>query len=61
MQTINGVSREVRPVTRVTYMRANVRSQATFTGHLTESEVQRRMLFERQTPKYQIRSWEHGQ
>lgn len=35
------------------------RAEAVFMGHLTASEVERKMLFEKHVPKRRIESWQH--
>lgn len=50
--------------TTVTYWRGEgknaERVAATFAGHLSASEVERKMLFERQTPKRRIEGHTHN-
>ena len=41
----------VSKITVVPYVRNGVNASAVFAGHLTESEVERQMLFQRQTPR----------
>lgn len=52
-----------RLTTEVTYWRGEgsqaQRVSARFEGHLSESEIERKMLFERQTPKRRIEGWQH--
>ena len=50
-------------ITMVTYWRGDGnnsgKASATFDGHLSQSEIERKMLFERQTPKRRIETTEH--
>lgn len=45
--------------TQITYLRDGAKTQARFASHLTPSQVERVMLFERKTPKRLILKTEH--
>ena len=55
--------KETSRITVVTYWRGAmgnaVRSTATFSGHISDSEVERKMLFERHTSNQRIEKSEH--
>lgn len=50
-------------ITTVTYWKGEganaTKTQATFSGHISQSEVERKMLFERKTPARRIENFEH--
>jgi len=55
--------KEVSKITVVTYYSGqgsnSVKREATFKGHISQSEVERRMLFDKQTPARRIEGFNH--
>lgn len=52
-------SSATKPVTEVVFWANKVKQSCILDGHLTPSEVERQMLFQKHTPKRAIESWSH--